>query len=104
MKRTGTLLLVLLFLSIMGCARKQKDDFAKELSAKIQVGTTQVDVEKVLDQYGFTHSFDLKTHTIYAIRRGEKSGLVKQDWSAEIKLDVGRKVDSIKVEKVFTGP
>jgi len=88
----------------MGCARKQKDDFAKELSVKIHAGTTQDDVEKTLDQYGFTHSFDPKTRTIYAIRRGEKSGLVKQDWSAEIKLDEGRKVDSLKVEKVFTGP
>jgi hypothetical protein len=41
---------------------------------------------------------------IYGLKHGEKSGLTRQDWSAQIKLDEGRKVTSVKVEKVFTGP
>ena len=95
---------MLISLWIIGCARKQKDDFAKELSGKIPVGTSQVGAEKILDEYGFTHSFDLKTHTIYAMKHGQESGPVKQGWSAKITLGEGQKVDSIKVEKVFTGP
>jgi len=104
MKRVGTLLMVFLSLWIVGCTRKQKDDFGKELSGKIPVGTSQADAEKILDQYGFTHSFDLKTHTIYAMKRGQQSGLVRQDWSAKILLGEEQKVVSVKVEKVFTGP
>jgi hypothetical protein len=89
---------------IIGCARTQKDDFAKELSGKIPVGTSQAEAEKILDQYGFAHSFDLKTHTIYAMKRGQESGLVRQDWSAKISLSEQQKVDSVRVEKVLTGP
>ena len=41
---------------------------------------------------------------IYGLKHGEKGALTKQDWSAQIKLDEGRKVTSVKVERVFTGP
>jgi hypothetical protein len=104
MKRVSTLLMVFLSVWIIGCARKQKDDFAKELSGKITVGTSQADAEKILDQNGFTHSFDLKTHTIQAMKRGQETGVVRQDWSAKITLSDEQRVDSVKVEKVFTGP
>jgi hypothetical protein len=106
MKRVSTLLTVFLSLWIIGCSRKQKVDFAKELSEKIPVGTSQANAEKILDQYGFTHSFDLRTHTIYATKRGEESGfvIVRGDWSAKITLGEEQRVDSVKVDKVFTGP
>jgi hypothetical protein len=104
MKRVSTLLTMFFFLWIMGCARKQPEDFAKELSGEIPAGTSQADAEKTLDRYGFTHSFDLKTHTIYAMKRGQGSWLVKQDWSAKITLGDDQRVDSVKIEKVLTGP
>jgi hypothetical protein len=96
--------MVFLSLWIIGCAGKQKDDFAKELSGKIPAGTSRAEAEKILDEYGFTHSFDLKTHIIYAMKRGQESVLVRQDWSAKISLSEQAKVDSVRVEKVFTGP
>jgi hypothetical protein len=96
--------MVFLSLWIIACARKQKDDFAKELSGKIPVGTSQAEAEKILDQYGFTHSFDLRTRTIYAIKRVQGSGLVKEDWQVTISVDEGQNVSSINVKKVFTGP
>ena len=105
MRKISVLLAALLFLGIMGCAKIDKDDdCVQKLSEKIQVGASQGDAEQVLDHCGFTHSFDQKTSMIYALKRGGKSGLVKQDWSAQIRLDERRKVTSVKVEKVFTGP
>jgi len=104
MRRTSTLLLGLLFLCTVGCERKRAVDFAKELSGQIPVGTSQADAEKVLDQYGFTHSFDLRTRTIYAIKRDQESGFIKLDWSATINLGEGQKVESLSVKKIFTGP
>ncbi len=87
----------------MGCAKKD-DACVQKLAEKIQVGASQSDAEQVLEQCGFAHWFDQKTGMIYALRRGDKGGLVKQDWSAKVKLDEGRKVTSVNVEKVFTGP
>jgi len=104
MRKTSALLMGLLFLCTMGCARKQKVDFAKELSGRIPVGTSQTDAEKVLDQNGFTHSLDPRTLTIYAIKRDQQSGFIKQDWSATINLGEGQKVESLSVKKIFTGP
>ena len=105
MKKIGVLLAALLLSGIMGCAKKDKgDDCVQKLSERIQVGASQGDAEQLLDQCGFTHSFDQKTSMIYALKHGEKNGLTRQDWSAQIKLDDGRKVASVKVEKVFTGP
>ena len=46
MSKTRTLLLGLLFLCTVSCARKQTVDFAKELSGKIPVGASQADAEK----------------------------------------------------------
>jgi hypothetical protein len=90
---------------VMSCAKNDKDDgCVKKLSARIQLGNSQSDAEQVLDQCGFTHSFDQKTNMIYGLKHGEKSGFTRQDWSAQIKLDDGRRVTSVKVEKVFTGP
>jgi hypothetical protein len=104
-RKTSMLLAALLFSGIMGCAKKDKgDDCVQKLSERIQVGASQGDAEQVLDQCGFTHSFDQKTSMIYALKHGQKSGVTRQDWSAQIKLDEGRKVTSVKVEKVFTGP
>ena len=103
MKSSGMLLVFLPVLCIIGCGHKQ-EDYAQKLSSKIPVGTSQSDAEHVLDQCGFNHSYDPKMHAIYAIRRGEKNILVKQDWSAELKLDEGGRIVSVKVEKVFTGP
>jgi hypothetical protein len=88
----------------IGCAKKKKEDFAKELSRKLTVGHSQAEAEKVLDQYGFTHSFDLRTRTIYAIKRMQGSGLVKEDWQVIINVDEGRNVNSINLKKIFTGP
>jgi hypothetical protein len=104
MRKTITLLSGLLFLCTVGCTRKQTVDFAKELSGKIPVGTSQGDAEKVLDQYGFTHSFDLRTRTIYAIKHDQGSGFIKLDWSATININEGQKVESLSVKKIFTGP
>lgn len=87
----------------MSCAKKDTDCVQK-LAERIRVGASESEAEQVLDQCGFTHSFDQRTGMIYALKRGDKGGLVKQDWSAKIKLDVGRKVTSVNVEKVFTGP
>jgi hypothetical protein len=101
--KVGIFLAVLLFSCITGCAKKD-DDCVQRLPERVQVGASQSQAEQALDQCGFTHSFDQKTSMIYGLKHGEKSGLVKQDWSAQIKLDEGRKVASVKVEKVFTGP
>jgi hypothetical protein len=99
------LLAALLFSGVMSCAKKGKgDDCVQKLSDRIQVGASRGDAEQVLDQCGFTHSFDQETVIIYALKRGEKSGLTRQDWSAQVKLDEGRKVTFVKVEKVFIGP
>jgi len=100
------LVVALLFSGVMmSCAKRDKgDDCVQELSERIQVGASQGDAEQVLDQCGFTHSFDQKTSTIYALKHGEKSALTRQDWTARIQLDEARKVTSVKVEKVFTGP
>jgi hypothetical protein len=99
------LLAALLCSGIMGCAKKDKgEDCALKLSERIQLGASQADAEQALDQCGFTHSFEAKTSMIYGLKHGEKSGLTRQDWSAQIRLDEGRKVKSVKVEKVFTGP
>jgi len=103
MGKVSTLLAVLLISSGMGCAKKD-NECVQKLTQNIQVGASQSDAEQVLDLCGFTHSFDQKTSTIYAVKRGVKGGLVKEDWSAEIKVDDGRKVTSVKVAKVFTGP
>jgi hypothetical protein len=102
-RKISVLLAVSLFSGIMGCAKKD-NDCAQKLPEKIKVGASQSDVEQLLDQCGFTHSFDQKTTMIYALKRGDKDGLVKQDWSARIKLDEGLKVTSVNVEQVFTGP
>lgn len=99
------LLAVLVCLAIMGCAKKaQGDDCVQKLSERIPIGASQVGAEQALDQCGFTHSFDQKTSTIYGLKHGEKNVVTRQDWSAQIKLDEARKVTSVKVEKVFTGP
>jgi hypothetical protein len=104
-RKLSTLLAMLVCLGIMGCAKKvQGDDCVQKLSERIQAGTSQVDAEQALDQCGFTHSFDQKTSTIYGLKHGEKNVVTRQDWSAQIKLDEARKVTSVKVEKVFTGP
>jgi len=103
MKNPAILVAILPMLCIFGCGKKN-DDYGQKLSIMIPIGTAQGDAEHILDQYGFTHSFDPKRQTIYAMRRGEKTVLVRQDWSAELKLDDQRKVTSVKVEKLFTGP
>jgi hypothetical protein len=89
----------------MGCTKKvQGDDCVQKLPGRIPVGASQVEGEQALDQCGFTHSFDQKTSTIYGLKHSEKNAITRQDWSAQIKLDETRKVTSVKVEKVFTGP
>ncbi len=102
-RELSTLVAALLIVGIMSCAKKD-NDCVQTLTQRIRVGTSESDAEQVLDQCGFTHSFDQKMGIIYALKRGDKGGLVKQDWSAKIKLDEGRKVTSVDVEKVFTGP
>jgi hypothetical protein len=103
MRKVSVLLAALLISGIMSCGKKD-DDCAQKLAEKIQVGASQSDAEQLLDQCGFTHSFDQKTSVIYGLKRGDNSGLVRQDWSAKIKLDEGRKVASVNIEKIFTGP
>jgi hypothetical protein len=104
-RKISIFLLVLLFLGNLGCAKKGKNDGCiQKLSEKIQVGASQGDAERTLDQCGFTHSFDQKTSIIYGLKHNKQSGLIREDWSAQIKLDAGRKVTSVKIEKVFTGP
>lgn len=103
--KVSRLLAALLFLGVMGCAKKSNGDGCMQnLSERIRLGASQSEAEQVLDQCGFTHSFDQKTNTIYALKHGEKTGVTRQDWSAQIKLDEGHSVTSVKVEKVFTGP
>jgi hypothetical protein len=92
-------------LGIVGCAKKERgDECVQKLSERIHEGTSQVDAEQALDRCGFTHSFDQTVRTIYGLKHGEKNAVIRQDWSAQIKLDTARKVTSVKVEKVFTGP
>jgi uncharacterized protein YpuA (DUF1002 family) len=103
----SALVVLIAFLAVllMGCARKaQGDDCVQKLSERIQAGTSQADAEEVLDQCGFTHSFDQETSTIHGLKHGEKDLITRQDWTAQIKLDEARKVKSVRVEKVFTGP
>jgi hypothetical protein len=102
-RKVSVLLAALLISGIVSCGKKN-DDCAQKLAEKIQVGTSQSDAEQLLDQCGFTYSFDQRTSMIYALKRGDKGGIVRQDWSAKVKLDEGRKVASVNVEKVFTGP
>ncbi len=68
------------------------------------MGSPQNQAEQVLDSCGYTHSFDQKTSTVYALKRGEKKGLTVQSWSAEIKLDEAHNVISVNVKETFTGP
>lgn len=105
MRKLSALLTMLGCFGIMGCAKKvQGDDCVQKLSERVQVGTSQVDAEQALGQCGFTHSFDQRTSTIYGLKHGEKNVVTRQDWSVQIKLDEARKVTSVKVERVFTGP
>lgn len=99
------LLVALVFSTVMGCAKKDKiDDCMQRLPEKIQVGASRSDAEQVLDQCGYTHSFDQRTSVIYGMKHGERSVLIKQDWCARVHLDEDRKVKSVNVEEVFTGP
>jgi hypothetical protein len=80
------------------------DDCAQRLPDTVRVGVSQQEAEGSLDQCGFSHSFDEKSNTIFALKRGEQGIVMRTDWTAEVKLDEQRKVISIKVEKVGTGP
>jgi hypothetical protein len=95
----------ILFL-LMGCGSKalKDDECVRKLSESIYVGVSQATAESALDHCGFTLSFDAKTDTIFAMKRGEKTGVTQQNWSVQVKLDDGHNVTFVKVEKVFTGP
>lgn len=98
-------LFLLICLALAGCGQKARgDDCVQKLSEKIQVGTSETVAEQVLDQCGFIHSFDKQTSTIYGLKHQKKSLMTREDWSAQIKLDESRKVTSLKLEKVATGP
>lgn len=104
-RNTRPLLATLLLLGTIGCAKNVADDeCVRKLAANIKVGMSEAAAEKSLDQCGFSHSVDERSDTIVAIKRGEKTGAVRQDWSVQIKLDDEHNVLSVKVEKVFTGP
>jgi hypothetical protein len=104
-RNAGTLLAMLAFSVALGCAKKVSDNECVEtLAASIKAGASEVSANKALDECGFAHSLDLNSGTIVAVKRGQKIGAVRQDWSARIKLDDGHNVVSVKSEKVFTGP
>jgi hypothetical protein len=104
-RSAGPLLSMLLLLGTIGCAKKTSDEeCVHRLSASIKVGAPEADVERSLDQCGFSHSLDQRSGTIFAIKRGEKTGVTQDNWSMQVKLDDQHNVSSVKVEKVFTGP
>lgn len=105
MRKASILVATFLCASTVSCAKRpQRDNCAQELSEQIQAGTSRIRAEQALDQCGFSHSFDERTNTIYGLRPGEKNGLIRQDWSAQIQLGARQKVRSVKVERVYTGP
>jgi hypothetical protein len=96
---------ILLLSGAVGCAKKVADsECVARLSTSIKVGEPEAVADRALDQCGFSHSLDQKSATIFAIKRGEKTGAVRQDWSVQVRLDDQHNVSSLKVEKVFTGP
>jgi hypothetical protein len=104
-RNTGAFVAILLFLGALGCTKKFSDhECVQRLSASIKVGASKAIAEKELDECGFSHSLDQASGTIVAIKRGEKTGVTRQDWSEKVKLDGELNVSSVKVEKVFTGP
>ncbi len=104
-RNSGALFAILLFVGAIGCAKKvAENECIERLSASIKVGAPEVVVDRALDQCGFSYSLDQKSGTIFAIKRGGKTGAVRQDWSVQVKLDDGHNVSSVKVEKMFTGP
>ncbi len=104
-RKLSMLLTVLICLGNMGCAKKARgDNCIEKFTNAVQVGTSQAEAERALDKCGFTHSFDQKTSTIYGLKHGQRNMVTREEWSARIKLDETRKVASVKVERVFTGP
>ena len=105
MRKIGVFLLTTLVLSNLGCAKKDKnEECVQKLSEKIQVGASQYDAEQALDHCEFTHSFDQKSGVIFGVKHIKQNGLIREDWTAQIKLDADRRVTTVKVEKALTGP
>lgn len=104
MRKMSAIIVASLFWIATGCAdRKAEVDCAPKLREQIRIGTSETDAERILDSCGFVHSFDAKTSTVYALKRGDKGVITREDWRAEIKLSDEHKVTSVSVEKIFTG-
>jgi hypothetical protein len=104
-RKVGTLLAIALSSGAIGCAKKVAEvGCVQQLSENIRVGASEASAEQALYRCGFSYSFDPKTSTILAVKRGEKTGAIREDWSVRVKLDEAHNVMSLKTEKVFTGP
>jgi hypothetical protein len=102
MRRVWLVLSLLVVPTLVSC--KRNDNCVEKLNENIPLGCSRADAEGVLHRCVFTYSFDTRTSTIYALKHDKPTGLVTQDWSAQIKIDEAGKVASLKVEEVFTGP
>jgi hypothetical protein len=92
------------FLGVAGCTKRAVDDCAQKLPNTIRVGSPQKEAEQILDQCGFSHSFDERTSTIYALKPAYRGIVTRSDWTVVVKLDEHRQVTSVKVREVGTGP
>ncbi len=99
----GTLITVFaMAFTLFGCG--STDDCTINLPRKIPLGSSQKFAEQVLQDCGYTYSFDQKSSKIYSLKRGEARGAVLQSWSASISIDANHQVNQVSVKKEFTGP
>lgn len=105
MRRSLTLIVGALTLIIMsGCTKDVHDKCVETLSDKIHVGATQREAESALEACGCTHSFDAKTNTIQGTKPAQRRWFMQSDWNVLISLDQAKKVKSVVVKKIVTGP
>lgn len=94
----------LTFCLLAGCGTPPPDECVQKLSEKIPVGSSQQLAEEVLGRCGFVHSFDQKTSLIQASKPARRGWFIDEDWSVRIVLDEARRVKSVEIKKLLTGP
>lgn len=101
--------LLLVFLSTLliscGGARVTKDQVTQEITQNLPVGSDYSTIRHYLERHKIEHSWVEKEKRFYAIIRNTGGDfLVQEDIQIIIYVDTERKLKSIVVRSVFTGP
>jgi len=112
-KHTNTLLIIFLSLIVMSafsCKQnesdsKQANDLIESIEKSLPQGTTSSEVESYLNKSNIEYSYDDETKSFIGIIRDVKqNGMVSENISLTIKMDVDGKLKSIDAKTVHTGP